>query len=84
MTTLEREQVYRKVTPSDKMIEFLDDVSINGGRAKAKWYAPSTLAEAVEELWVEQYASEVSGKQVVKITERGWTKLKEYCNGNPE
>jgi len=84
MTCIEREQVYRKITPLGKMIEFLDDVSINGGRARAEWYAPSTLAEAVSELWVEQYASEVSGKQIVKITECGWTKLKEYCNGDSE
>jgi len=82
MTTLEREQVYRKVTPSNKMAEMLEDISLNGGRAKAEWYAPSTLAEAVDELWVEQYASEVSGKQVVKITERGWIKLKEYYNAD--
>lgn len=80
MTTLERGQVYRKVAPSSKMIEMLDDVSLNGGRAKAEWYTPSTLAEAVSELWVEQYTSEVSGKELVRITDRGFTKLKEYCN----
>ena len=80
MTTTERQQVFRNVTPTVKMIEFLEDVSINGGRARAEWYLPSTLNEAIDELWVEQYTSEISGRELVRITDRGFIKLKEYFN----